>query len=66
MDDYRVRSGRLLLPEHWAILREYDEIFKYLRATRLRQEGKNCAQVESVLHVELVRIEIVSYLLLVD
>jgi len=37
----RLRSGRLLLPEHWAILRGDDEIFKYLRATRLRQEAKN-------------------------
>ena len=37
----RLRSGPPLLPEHWAMLQGYEELFNYLRATRHRQESKN-------------------------
>lgn len=38
---YRLRSGPPLMPECWAMIQGYEELFNYLRATRLRQEVKS-------------------------
>eukprot|EP01036_Dinobryon_divergens_P030587 gene30587-39855_t len=43
----RLRSGPPLMPECWAMIQGYEELFNYLRATRLRQEAKSASSPSS-------------------